>query len=172
MRPVTEDDAAALLDAYVRNQSHLKRWEPRRNAAFYTLEGQAARLKTMVERQRAEELAAWLLFDGDRVVGAATLNSVVYGPFRNASLGYWLDAGYTGRGLATRAAREALRAADEDLNLHRVEASTLPDNVASRRVLAKVGFVQIGSAPNYLHIDGAWQDCLIFQTILNDRPAL
>jgi ribosomal-protein-alanine N-acetyltransferase len=36
-------------------------------------------------------------------------------------------------------------------------------------VLAKCGFSQIGTAPNYLHIDGAWRDCHLFQRILNSR---
>ena len=60
--------------------------------------------------------------------------------------------------------------ADSELLLHRIQASTMTDNVASQRVLTKAGFTQIGTAPDYLHINGAWQASHLYQRILNDRP--
>ncbi len=61
------------------------------------------------------------------------------------------------------------RDAGEHLALHRVEAGTVLANSASQRVLGKCGFRLIGTAEKYLHINGAWQDHLLFQKILNDR---
>ena len=56
------------------------------------------------------------------------------------------------------------------MRLHRIEASTLTNNAPSQRVLQrKRGFAQIGFAPDYLHIDGAWHDCNLYQRILNNR---
>jgi len=75
----------------------------------------------------------------------------------------------TGKGLATRAVEVVAGVADTELKLHRIEASTLTDNVASQRVLQRTGFAQIGSAPNYLHIAGVWRDHNLYQRILNDR---
>ena len=54
------------------------------------------------------------------------------------------------------------------LGLHRLEAGTLVDNVASQRVLEKNGFELIGLARNYLHIAGAWRDHLLFQRTAED----
>jgi ribosomal-protein-alanine N-acetyltransferase len=50
-----------------------------------------------------------------------------------------------------------------ELDLHRLEAGTLVDNLASQRVLTKNGFERIGLARNYLHISGAWRDHVLFQ---------
>jgi ribosomal-protein-alanine N-acetyltransferase len=50
--------------------------------------------------------------------------------------------------------------------LHRLEASLLPRNAASRRVLARAGFESIGVAPAYLKIAGEWQHHLLTQRIL------
>ncbi|MBC9718203.1 GNAT family N-acetyltransferase [Streptomyces sp. TRM66268-LWL] len=163
IRPATPDDAQALVEAHLRNREHLRSTDPLRSDAFYTVEGQRARL--------AEHgTARWVVTHGDKVIGRADLSGIVLGPFRTACLGYWIDGEYLGRGLALRAAEAMLAHARDDLGLHRVEASTLTDNVASQRVLAKCGFEKIGFAPMYLHINGAWRDHFLFQRILHDDP--
>ncbi|MEC4015947.1 GNAT family N-acetyltransferase [Streptomyces sp. H27-D2] len=169
LRPATPGDAAALSRSYLRNRDHLQPWEPRRPEEFYTARGQADWLRAQLQQQRQGRLMPWLLTDGDRVVGAVTLSNIALGPFRSANLGYWVDAEYTGRGIATTAVRLAYRAADEQLGLHRVQAGTVVDNQPSQRVLSKCGFELIGAARNYLHINGAWRDHLLFQRVLHDR---
>ncbi len=45
-------------------------------------------------------------------------------------------------------------------------------NVASQRVLERNGFVRFGLAPEYLNIDGRWQDHILYQvmtTVSGDR---
>ncbi|MFI9597209.1 GNAT family N-acetyltransferase [Nonomuraea sp. NPDC052265] len=171
MRAIARSDAAALADAYRRNRDFLRPWEPRRPADFFTTAGQAARLERLAEDRAAGFVMPWVLTDGDRVVGRMNLNSIIRGAAQSASLGYWVDAAYNGRGLATRAVLEACRAADEDLGLHRVEAGTLLHNKASQTVLLKARFEEYGMAPLAVSIDGEWQDHVLFQRILNDRPA-
>lgn len=52
-----------------------------------------------------------------------------------------------------------------DLSLHRIEAGTLLDNVASQRVLERNGFVRFGVAPGYLKIAGVWQEHALYQAL-------
>ncbi|KUJ69958.1 hypothetical protein ACZ90_06205 [Streptomyces albus subsp. albus] len=170
LRPVLPDDAEGMCRAFIRNRDHLRPWDPARDARFFTPEGQADRLRDQLAQRDAGRLLAWVLDDGEHILGTATLSNIVPGPFRNAYLGYWIDAGHNGKGLATAAVRAVLRVADEHLDLHRVEASTLVENTGSQRVLRKNGFEAIGTAPHYLHINGAWRDHVLFQRILNDRP--
>ena len=47
------------------------------------------------------------------------------------------------------------------MTLHRVEATVRPENTASRRVLAKVGFREEGLLKRYLDVDWAWRDHLL-----------
>ncbi|MGW5419301.1 GNAT family N-acetyltransferase [Streptomyces sp. NPDC003943] len=164
--PEAPAEAVALAAAVARNRAYMRPWEPYRPETYYTPEGQAARLGDGARRWFAvDELPG-----GERIVGAAILSGIVLGPFRSASLGYWVDPEYGGRGLATALTEEVCRAAREELGLHRIEASTLLDNHASQRVLAKCGFEKIGTAPRYLHLDGAWRDSHLFQRILHDDP--
>ncbi|MDX2292931.1 MULTISPECIES: GNAT family N-acetyltransferase [Streptomyces] len=155
-------DAAALADALARNRAHMRATEPYRAERYYTAEAQAERL--------ADGGRRWFAFEGERIVGAAILSGIVLGPFRSASLGYWVDGERVGRGIASLLVAEVLRASRDELGLHRIEASTLLDNHASQRVLAKAGFERIGTAPRYLHIAGAWRDHHLFQRILHDQP--
>ncbi|MFD4375200.1 GNAT family N-acetyltransferase [Streptomyces sp. NPDC058486] len=161
IREARAADAGALADALARNRAHMRPWEPDRAERYYTAEAQAERL--------ADGGRRWFAVDGERIVGAATLSGIVLGPFRSASLGYWVDPRYGGRGIATALTQEVCRASRDVLGLHRIEACTLLDNHTSQRVLAKNGFERIGTAPRYLHIAGEWRDHHLFQRILHDQ---
>ncbi|GHC34021.1 GNAT family N-acetyltransferase [Streptomyces cinnamoneus] len=172
LRPATPDDADGLAVAYRRNREHLRPWEPFRDEAFFTTDGQTDRLRNLAELRRTGRAMPWLLVadegQGD-VVGVVNVTNVVQGPLLSATLGYWIAADHTGKGLAPSAVTAVCRDADEHLGLHRIEAGTVTSNTASQRVLTKCGFELIGKAPNYLHIHGAWRDHFLFQKILNDR---
>ena len=131
-------------------------FDPVRPEEFFTLEAQ-----TEVARN-ADGLKFAILDDGE-LAGVITLSNVVYDAFRSANLGYWVDAKRHGRGLATRAVAAVVEHAFAKLDLHRLQAGTLVDNVASQRVLEKNRFELIGLARNYLHIGGDWRDHLLFQ---------
>ncbi|MEU5819546.1 GNAT family N-acetyltransferase [Streptomyces sp. NPDC047803] len=171
LRPVTAADAASLADALTRSRAYMKPWEPVRPDSFYTEEGQRERLAALLADREAGRVVPWVLCDAeDRAVGGFNLNAVVLGPFRSATLGYWVDVEYAGRGLATAAVRRICEVARDGLRLHRIEAGTVLHNAASQRVLAKCGFEEFGVAPRYLHIDGEWRDHRLFQRILHDGP--
>ena len=169
LRPVSLEDAPALAAAYARNRGHLAPWDPPRLPEFFTEDGQRDRLAVELEAMAHGRQAAWAVHHGGQVVGRVALNNIVHGPFRSASLGYWVDAAHTGRGVATwagaHACAEALR-----LGLHRVEAGTLVHNTASQQVLRRLEFTRFGTAERYLFIAGAWRDHHLYQRILHDDP--
>jgi ribosomal-protein-alanine N-acetyltransferase len=170
LRPLAPGDAEELAAAYVRNRDHLRPWEPRRPPAFFTAAGQAARVADMLRARDEGRAFPWVLADGPRIVGVVNVTDIVLGAFRNGHLGYWVDAGCTGRGLASGAVRFVCDAAVRALGLHRLQASTLVNNAASQAVLRRNGFERIGLARAYLHIDGEWRDHLLFERILHDGP--
>jgi ribosomal-protein-alanine N-acetyltransferase len=106
-----------------------------------------------------------LILDGDRIIGRVTLSNVVRGPLQSCNIGYWVSRADNGRGHATAAVTEMARIAFGELGLHRLQAGTMPTNLASQRVLEHNGFTRIGLAPAYLRIAGRWQDHILFQKI-------
>ena len=57
----------------------------------------------------------------------------------DAEIGWWLARRCWGRGLATEAARVALRDIFERVRLERIISITRTDNIASRRIMEKLG---------------------------------
>ena len=167
IRLLRESDAERLGAAYRRNRDHLAPWEPLRTAEFVTTEGQRANIGGKLGMFAAGTGVPWILLAGDRAVGTMTLSGIVRGPFRSANLGYWVDRDVTGQGVGSAAVAHVVEAARGPLDLHRIQAATLPHNAASQAVLRRAGFQEIGLAPEYLQIAGFWQDHLLFQRILN-----
>ncbi|MFI9250706.1 GNAT family N-acetyltransferase [Streptomyces sp. NPDC053069] len=170
LRLLAETDADTLCAAYVDNREHLRPWEPHRPESFFTGAGQRERIRGLLHLF-AEGAAVPLVFQAahGRIVGTVTLTGIVRGPFCSASLGYWVAADQQKQGLAGAAVERVCEIARDVVGLHRIEASTLLDNIGSQRVLAKCGFEPIGMAPKYLHIDGQRRDCRLFQRVLHDH---
>ena len=167
-RLITLDDARGLADLVRTNREFLAPWEPLRDDSYFTEAGQRASIgASLAEHDRGRGLPYVITDGAGSVVGRVNLNNIVRGAFQSASLGYWMAESAGGRGVATAAVRDIVGMAFAELGLHRIQADTLVHNVASQRVLARNGFVQIGRAPHYLKIDGRWQDCLLHQ-LIND----
>jgi ribosomal-protein-alanine N-acetyltransferase len=89
--------------------------------------------------------------------------------------GYWIGKPFTGQGYMTEAVRAAVGYGFETLHLHRLEAATMPNNVASIRVLERNGFRREGYARRLLKINGVWEDhvlhALLSEEMAQERPA-
>jgi RimJ/RimL family protein N-acetyltransferase len=81
---------------------------------------------------------------------------------RQADLGYLLDRRYWGQGYATEATRAVLDFGFRKLDLHRVYATCRPANVASSRVLEKLGMRREAHFRQHRHIKGAWHDSYLY----------
>ncbi|WP_062216184.1 GNAT family N-acetyltransferase [Streptomyces sp. NBRC 109706] len=79
--------------------------------------------------------------DGGAVVGRVNVVEVADG---SAELGYRVARSVGGRGVATTAVRAVLELSASVYGLRSLRAVTTVDNVASRAVLARVGFVESG----------------------------
>ncbi|SKA91979.1 [SSU ribosomal protein S5P]-alanine acetyltransferase [Agreia bicolorata] len=166
LRLLRSGDADAVAQAYTRNRQHLAPWEPERAEEFFTTAHQSTVVTTQLEHYEAGTGLPLVLSVGEHIVGRVNLSNIVRGPFQSASVGYWIDASHTGRGLASAAVEALVAYSRDELGLHRLEASVLLHNAASRRVLERAGFQSIGVAPTYLQIAGLWQDHLLTQRIL------
>jgi RimJ/RimL family protein N-acetyltransferase len=58
----------------------------------------------------------------------------------SAELGYWVAEEYQGQGFATEACKILIKRAFDDLNIKQIFATYKKENIASKRVLEKLGF--------------------------------
>lgn len=171
VRALVGDDARPLAELYLVNREHLAPTEPTRDEEFYTVAGQRGRvLAALADREQGRSLPFVIEVDG-RLAGRVTVSNIVLGPLCSGSLGYWVARDVTGRGVATTAVRQVIDECFTDHGLHRLEAGTLVDNLASQKVLERTGFTLIGLAPRYLRIAGQWRDHLLFQLLADDLLA-
>jgi len=87
-----------------------------------------------------------------RMVGMADLDGVAA---EIAELGYWLERGSWGQGLAVEAAAALLRFGFEQLGLAQLYAGHAEDNPASGRVLERLGFAHTDSVLRFSKSRGA-----------------
>ncbi|SBT38293.1 GNAT family N-acetyltransferase [Micromonospora auratinigra] len=129
----------------------------------------AAAIAAWRDEAATEPRAAYRLtaVEGERVVGMGTL-TVESGPHRRGEIGYVLHADHWGRGIGTEIAGLLLRLAFDRVGLHRVEATTRPDHVASCRVLEKAGLRREGVSRDHLYVRGCWWDSVRYAILATD----
>lgn len=88
-----------------------------------------------------------------------------------AELGYWLGLPYWGSGYATEAAQALVRYGFQTLGLHRIYASHVVGNVASGRVLQKIGMHHEGCLRNHICKWDQFLDLEFYGMLRSDLPA-
>jgi len=171
LRALEVEDFAAWQEVRHRNAGWLTGWEPRRppGQADPAQDPQAFAARCAA-RRREHQLGTGYGFGvfvgegpgGGRLVGELNLSNVVRGAFQNAHVGYWVDEAQAGNGYIPEALVVAARFVFEEVGLHRLQVSIVPDNGPSRRVVEKLDLRCEGLAERYLEIDGRWEDHLRF----------
>jgi catechol 2,3-dioxygenase-like lactoylglutathione lyase family enzyme len=90
-----------------------------------------------------------------------------------AEVGWALDPGHGGRGLATEAVAELIRVCFEELGLRRVVANCFADNVASWRLMERLGMRrETYTVRESLHRSGRWLDGITYALLADEWLAL
>lgn len=76
----------------------------------------------------------------------------------SAELGYWLGTPYWGQGYCTEAGRAVLAFGFGTLGLNRIHACFVPRNLASGRVMEKLGMTREGIARQNVKKDDRYED--------------
>ena len=132
------EEIAAVIG---RNQERLARWEPwaAAPATAFALRGY---IQSCLQGFANGTHVQTYVRVGGQLVGSCGLRINTY--TRTGEVGYWLDAGHVGRGIATRSVRALVTAGFRELGLGRVELRTAVDNERSRALAERLGFVQEG----------------------------
>jgi [ribosomal protein S5]-alanine N-acetyltransferase len=80
-----------------------------------------------------------------------------------AEIGYSIVTGYRSGGYATEAAYALIDHAFEDTTLRKLDACCVPENLPSRRLLSRVGFVEMRTQHNGAIVRGKAVDIVIYE---------
>ena len=104
-----------------------------------------------------------------QLLGALTLDNIRRGPSQTGTFGYWIGAPYPRHGYMGEAILALTHHAFTRMDLSRLEAACLHENLPSRGVLEKCGFKYEGVAQSYLQINGRWRNHVLYANLRADR---
>jgi len=95
------------------------------------------------------------------LVGGISIENIYRGHEQKATLSYWIGQHYAHQGYMSEAARLVCDFGFETLKLRSLEASCSPENEASKRLLQRLGFAEVG-ATDRQYINGKWRDMILW----------
>lgn len=170
LRPPRRDDWHEWAMLRSHNSGFLKPWEPEWDVDALTEDYYDRRFRRQLREWRDDRTYPFLIImnDPEMIIGAFNLNNICRGAAQHAALGYWIGEDYQRKGYMTEAGRLLMDHAFATLQLHRLNAACLPENVHSRALLSRLGFKEEGFAARYIQIDGLWRDHVLYGLPVED----
>lgn len=107
------------------------------------------------------------LRDLPQIIGVVSLENCIH-THQSCELGYWLHPAHQGKGLMTEAAGVVVDFAFETMKIHRVRAAAAIENIASQRVIERLGFTKEGMARDAEYVGGRWVTHWTYSRLASD----
>ncbi|WP_425449404.1 GNAT family N-acetyltransferase [Dethiothermospora halolimnae] len=157
LRKISPDDAEMVYrwmsDPEVCKYEH---WSPHQSVDFtrgYIIE--------VFDGYKSDYTYQWGIQLGEELIGSVSIVNV-NDYDRKATLGYCLGKRYWSKGYTTEAVKAVIDYMFSEIGLNRIEATHSVNNIASGRVLEKVGMVLEGQAKDYYFCNSGFQDSNIY----------
>ena len=171
LRPPLNRDFEEWASLRRNSRAFLVPWEPSWSRDHLTNRAFRNRVVWADRAIRKGEALPLLLIDrvGGTIVGGITLSNIRRQPAQAGTLGYWIGEEFAKNGLMAEALTALRDYAFNMLDLSRLEAACLPENMASRRLLERCRFKYEGVAQAYLQINGRWRNHVLYACLRADR---
>lgn len=141
VRELKNTDAQALLAFEMHNREWFESHIDARDPAFYSLQGVADHIECYLADFAIGAWHPFVIEDrSGRIVGRANLKNI-NSPKNTAQVGYRIDQRACGQGLATLALRHLIEQAQLRWRLAQLVAYAYEQNIGSRKVLVRCGFL-------------------------------
>jgi ribosomal-protein-serine acetyltransferase len=168
LRLYEEADAEELYEVTAANREYLARWMPW--ARDQSLEGTREFIRTS-RRQLAENQGFQLAITVDgRIVGGLGFHRLDW-ENRSTSIGYWIAEGAQGQGTVTEAVRALVNHAFTTWKMNRVEIRAGVENLRSRAIPTRLGFVEEGVMRQAERVGDRVIDHVVYAMLAQDWPA-
>ncbi|ACF13034.1 GCN5-related N-acetyltransferase [Chloroherpeton thalassium ATCC 35110] len=168
LRPIEETDAPKLKSAinasiqdFLKTQVFLHRPT--------TLKEQQVFVDFAVRKMLSNEAFFYgiILKDENELIGLVNTHAIDW-KNEKTEIGYWVASAFTRQGLATEASLLMLEFLLMECKLHRITASFTPENLASERLLCKLGFRFEGVLLDAARIQGRWKNLNLYALLAED----
>ena len=169
LRLLRQRDAKILERLILGNREWLRPWEATNpyGPTSFDIRSMVRGLIRQLDDQTG--LPFVIEFRGE-IVGQLNVANILYGSVSSAVIGYWVIPEIAGNGVTPTAVALTTDYLFTAIGLHRVEIDIRPENLASLRVVEKLGFRYEGLKERYIHINGGWRDHYIFALTAEEVP--
>jgi ribosomal-protein-alanine N-acetyltransferase len=162
-------DSKELERIILGNRDWLRPWEATNPHAPNSFDIKA-QLRGLLRQLNDESGMPFVIEVQGKLQGQLNVANVMYGSVSSAVLGYWVSPEVAGRGVMPTAVALVTDYLMDQVGLHRVEINIRPENLASLRVIQKLGFRYEGLKQRYIHINGDWRDHYVFALTKEELP--
>lgn len=151
LRPPKLGDEKSLNQAINRSLQELQRWMPwaKDPGIQRTIEYVNKGIASWGSDAQSDFPMVIFHKESQQIIGASGFNARSRPDVPLFEIGYWLETGYTGKGLATEMVRALTCHAFDSFRAKRVQIVTQVGNEASRRVAEKCDFILEATLKNY-----------------------
>ncbi len=164
--PIALSHALALTALIQKNFHHLQEYLPA-VAAMTSLTEVQEHINASIEKKFKGELLDWHIFADGVLCGSVRVNRIERAD-RKASLAYFLDANYQGRGIVTRSGRAVIEVCFKELELNRLELRCVTTNASSVAVAERLGFTREGVLRQDEFLNGQFVDHYLYALLRQD----
>jgi [ribosomal protein S5]-alanine N-acetyltransferase len=165
LRGVRIRDAKDMEKALSQHRAWLEPWEATTPLIRLAPADTKASIRGLLKAAKDGTGLPLVMISEGHLVGQLNVSQITYGSLSSANLGYWVTEPAAGQGFTTLAVGMATDYLFFEKGLHRMEVCIRPENTASLRVVAKLGFRYEGLRRRYIHINGKWVDHFCFALV-------
>ena len=168
LKVLRPEAAPMVLDFYLRDQALFERYEPKRNENFYTTMYQQKQLRceyNLAFQKASVRYYVFLKEDPNTIIGTVSIQDIKNAMYSSCQIGYKFSSQYHHKGYASEAVERIIDMVFCEMNLHRINAWVLPDNMPSIHLLQRMSFEWEGLCRGFLLLNGNWMDHLQYSLL-------
>ncbi|ALJ19693.1 GNAT family N-acetyltransferase [Microbacterium sp. No. 7] len=169
IRLVRQRDARVLQEELLANRAWLQPWEATTPGTRPSFDMRSGVRRLLQQYRDGVGIPLVMEYEGE-VAGQLNVWGIARGSLSTATIGYWVSERFAGRGITPTCVALATDVCFSDFGLHRMEICIRPENVASLRVVDKLGYRYEGLRKAFIHIDGDWRDHHCFALTAEEVP--
>lgn len=165
LRKVTAEDSQDMFQ-YASNEEVAKyvTWD-----AHKTLKDTESFITFVLNQYKAHKVAPWAIEEKASGKFIGTIDYVWWKPEHNsAEIGYVISPDYWGKGITTEAAKAIIQFGFEHMDLVRIQARCLVENIGSQRVMEKAGMSYEGTHRKSMFLKGKHYDLKMYAILKED----
>ena len=171
LKILTPNSCNSVLRFYKDNQNIFEPLNPINPENYYTNNYQRSVLKIEYNNFIKGKSVRFFVYTKSnplKIIGTISFTEIKRNFSYSAILGYRFDEQYHHQGFASESIKKAVEIMFNEEHIHRIEAYIQPDNIPSKKLISRLGFVYEGICYSHTMVQNNWQDMERYALISTD----